>query len=337
MDISSRKQLILTKIVALHTDSGDPVGSHLLQEYLDTVSVSTATLRNEMAQLTAMGLLQQPHTSAGRIPTEMGYRYFLNNLIRLIDPTTREKRSISDEIEQMDSDPDKAAEMAAVSLAKLSGLGAVTTTPVGTEMQMSYYELIKIGRYDTAVMGVTNLGAIKSRVCRTADELTVQELAKIQAALNSSLRFVSSDDVTDELLAKILADTDAGSESAKTVIEAAAQLLHSLGEVRVSRAGQRNLLRFWELSDKVDQVVRLFEEKDRLAKLLSKDGDIDCYVGSEIGESYSALSMVVGRYRVAGGGHGGVAVIGPVRMDYTRIIPELKTFCDRMSEKLMNR
>jgi heat-inducible transcriptional repressor len=337
MDISSRKQLILTKIVALHTDSGDPVGSHLLQEYLDTLSVSTATLRNEMAQLTAMGLLQQPHTSAGRIPTEMGYRYFLNNLIRITDPSTREKRSISDEIAQMDSDPDKAAEMAAVSLAKLSGLGAVTTTPVGTEMQMSYYELIKIGRYDTAVMGVTNLGAIKSRVCRTADELSVQELTKIREALNRSLRFVSSEDVTDDLLTKILEDTDAGNESAKAVIDTAAQLLHSLGEVRVSRAGQRNLLRFWELSDKVDQVVRLFEEKDRLAKMLSKDGDVDCFVGSEIGESYSALSMVVGRYRVAGGGHGGVAVIGPVRMDYTRIIPGLKTFCDRMSEKLMNR
>lgn len=337
MDISNRKQLILTKIVALHTDSGDPVGSHLLQEYLDTLSVSTATLRNEMAQLTAMGLLQQPHTSAGRIPTEMGYRYFLNNLIRTIAPTSREKRSINDEIEQMDSDPDKAAEMAAVSLAKLSGLGAVTTTPVGTEMQMSYYELIKIGRYDTAVMGVTNLGAIKSRVCRTADELSVQELQKIQNALNGSLRFVSAEDVTDDLLAKVLSDTEEGNRSVKTVISAAAQLLNSLGEVRVSRAGQRNLLRFWELSDKVEQVVRLFEEKDRLARLLSKDGDIDCYVGSEIGESYSALSMVVGRYRVAGGGHGGVAVIGPVRMDYTRIIPELKTFCDRMSEKLMSR
>ena len=337
MDISNRKQLILTKIVALHTDSGDPVGSHLLQEYLDTLSVSTATLRNEMAQLTAMGLLQQPHTSAGRIPTEMGYRYFLNNLIRTIAPTSREKRSINDEIEQMDSDPDKAAEMAAVSLAKLSGLGAVTTTPVGTEMQMSYYELIKIGRYDTAVMGVTNLGAIKSRVCRTSDELSVQELQKIQNALNGSLRFVSAEDVTDDLLAKVLSDTEEGNKSVKTVISAAAQLLNSLGEVRVSRAGQRNLLRFWELSDKVEQVVRLFEEKDRLARLLSKDGDIDCYVGSEIGDSYSALSMVVGRYRVAGGGHGGVAVIGPVRMDYTRIIPELKTFCERMSEKLMNR
>ena len=113
MDISSRKQLILTKIVALHTSSGDPVGSHLLQEYLDNITVSTATLRNEMAQLTAMGYLQQPHTSAGRVPTEMGYRYYLNNLMRTTVPSSRERKSIADEISVMDSDPDKAAEMAA--------------------------------------------------------------------------------------------------------------------------------------------------------------------------------------------------------------------------------
>ena len=92
MDISSRKQLILTKIVALHTSSGDPVGSHLLQEYLDNITVSTATLRNEMAQLTAMGFLQQPHTSAGRVPTEMGYRYFLNNLMKERVPVRHPRR-----------------------------------------------------------------------------------------------------------------------------------------------------------------------------------------------------------------------------------------------------
>ena len=337
MDISNRKQLILTKIVALHTDSGDPVGSHLLQEYLDNLSVSTATLRNEMAQLTAMGFLQQPHTSAGRIPTEMGYRYFLNHLIRTSALTQREKKSVSQEISQMDSDPDKAAEMAANSLARLSGLGAISTTPVGTEMQMSYYELIKIGRYNTAVMGVTTLGAIKSRVCRAQNELSSEELSKIQTALNSTLRFVSYADVTDDLLKAAVSACGTGNPAAAAVVGTAAELLQSLTEVRVSRAGQRNLLKYWELSDKVDQVVRLFEEKDRLAKLLSRDGDIDCYVGTEIGEDYNALSMVVGRYRVAGGGHGGVAVVGPVRMDYTKIIPGLKTFCDMMSEKLIDR
>ena len=338
MDISNRKQLILTKIVALHTSSGDPVGSHLLQEYLDNITVSTATLRNEMAQLTAMGYLQQPHTSAGRVPTEMGYRYYLNNLMRTTSPSSRERKSIADEISVMDSDPDKAAEMAAVSLARLSGLGAITTTPVGAESQMSYYELVKIGRYNTAVMGVTNLGAIKSSVCRTQDELSAGELSSIQQALNSVLRFVSAADVSKDTLERAAAMVDTEHrEAARAVIDTAAELLRSSGKVQIFRAGQRNLLRFWELSDKVEQVVRLFEETDGLAKLLSRDGDIDCYVGSELGEAYSSLSMVIGRYRVAGGGHGGLAIVGPVRMDYTKIIPGLRTFCSLMSEKLVDR
>ena len=338
MDISSRKQLILTKIVALHTSSGDPVGSHLLQEYLDNITVSTATLRNEMAQLTAMGYLQQPHTSAGRVPTEMGYRYYLNNLMRTTAPSSRERKSIADEISVMDSDPDKAAEMAAVSLARLSGLGAITTTPVGAESQMSYYELVKIGRYNTAVMGVTNLGAIKSSVCRTQDELSAGELSSIQQALNSVLRFVSAADVSMDTLERAAAMVDTEHrEAARAVIDTAAELLRSSSKVQIFRAGQRNLLRFWELSDKVEQVVRLFEETDGLAKLLSRDGDIDCYVGSELGEAYNSLSMVIGRYRVAGGGHGGLAIVGPVRMDYTKIIPGLRTFCSLMSEKLVDR
>ncbi len=338
MDISSRKQLILTKIVALHTNSGDPVGSHLLQEYLDNITVSTATLRNEMAQLTAMGFLQQPHTSAGRIPTEMGYRYFLNNLMRTTAPSVRERKSIQEEISKMDSDPDKAAEMAAVSLARLSGLGAITTTPVGAESQMSYFELVKIGRYNTAVLGVTNLGAIRSSVCRAQEELSSQELASVQAAINAGMRFVSPADVSADTLSNVLAAVSAEhSAAAKAVIETAADLLKTSGNVRIFKAGQRNLLRYWEIADKVEQVVRLYEENEGLAKLLSKDGDIDCYVGSELGESFDSLSMVVGRYRVAGGGHGGLAIIGPVRMDYTKIIPGLRTFCSLMSEKLVDR
>ena len=237
MDISSRKQLILTKIVALHTSSGDPVGSHLLQEYLDNITVSTATLRNEMAQLTAMGFLQQPHTSAGRVPTEMGYRYFLNNLMRPAAPSTRERKSIADEISVMDSDPDKAAETAASSLARLSGLGAITTTPVGTESQMSYYELVKIGRYNTAVMGVTNLGAIKSSVCRTQEELSAEELSSIQLALNSVLRFVSAADVSKDTLERAAGMAVTGhAAAARSVIDTAAELLKSSGEVRIATA-----------------------------------------------------------------------------------------------------
>ena len=166
MDISHRKEMILAEIVALHTDSGDPIGSRLLQEFLRDFSVSTATLRNEMAQLTSLGLLEQPHTSAGRIPTEQGYRYYLNNLMHTKPLERSETRAIQSEVGKMDTDPDKAAEYAAESLAGLSGLGAVTSTPITTETQMSYFDLVKVGRYNIAVLGITNLGALKTRVCR---------------------------------------------------------------------------------------------------------------------------------------------------------------------------
>jgi len=132
MDISHRKQMILAEIVALHTDSGDPIGSRLLQEFLRDFSVSTATLRNEMAQLTNLGLLEQPHTSAGRVPTELGYRYYLNNLMQVKPLSRAEIKNIQDEVNKMDTDPDKAAEFAADSLAKLSGLGAITSTPMSS-------------------------------------------------------------------------------------------------------------------------------------------------------------------------------------------------------------
>ena len=160
MDISNRKQRILAQIVALHTSSGDPVGSRLLQEFLDTVSVSTATLRSEMAQLTALGLLEQPHTSAGRVPTVEGYRYFLNNLMTAKPLSAAEKRAIQSAVDSMDPDPDRAAQAAAEHLAKLSGLGAITTTPVCADTQMIHFELVRVGRYNTAVLGITNLGVL---------------------------------------------------------------------------------------------------------------------------------------------------------------------------------
>lgn len=337
MDISHRKQMILAEIVALHTDSGDPIGSRLLQEFLRDFSVSTATLRNEMAQLTNLGLLEQPHTSAGRVPTELGYRYYLNNLMQVKPLSRAETKNIQDEVNKMDTDPDKAAEFAADSLAKLSGLGAITSTPITTETQISYYDLVKVGRYNIAVLGVTNLGALKTRVCRTDLELNDADLTLIRNLLNSTMRFVSASDVTEDRQQEIIDQCGDMKDKYAGVIKAAMKLLESAGDVRVFRSGQKTLLRFPEIADHVDEVVQLFEDTEGLAKLLSSEGGVECYVGRELGPGFDNLSMVVGRYRVAGGGHGGLAVVGPVRMNYESIVPRLSAYCKAMSEALAQR
>ncbi|MBQ8994591.1 MAG: heat-inducible transcription repressor HrcA [Oscillospiraceae bacterium] len=334
MDISHRKQMILAEIVALHTDSGDPIGSRLLQEFLRDFSVSTATLRNEMAQLTTLGLLEQPHTSAGRVPTELGYRYFLNHLMVAKPLERAEKKAILEEVGKMDTDPDKAAEYAASSLANFSGLGAITSTPITTETQISYYELVKVGRYNIAVLGITNIGALKTRVCRTDAELSEADLDMLRRLLNNTLRFVSASDVSEDMQRILLDRCGDQAKRYAPVVKAALELLERAGEVRVFRSGQRNLLRFPELNDHIDEVVQLFEDKEGLAKLLSREGNVECYVGGELGVGFENLSMVVGRYRVAGGGHGGLAIVGPVRMDYESIVPRLNAYCNAMSEAL---
>ncbi len=337
MDISHRKQMILAEIVALHTDSGDPIGSRLLQEFLHDFTVSTATLRNEMAQLTTMGLLEQPHTSAGRVPTELGYRYFLNHLMVAKPLAKEEKKAILEEVGKMDSDPNKAAEFAAASLADFSGLGAITTTPITTETQISYYELVKVGRFNIAVLGITNIGALKTRICRTETELSEEDLAVIRKILNGALRFISASDVSEDIRKMILMSCGDRKKDYMPVLQAAFELLARAGEVQVFRAGQGNLLRFPELADHIDEVVQLFEDKPGLAKLLSREGGNECYVGGELGEGFENLSMVISRYRVAGGGHGGLAIVGPVRMDYESIIPRLNAYSSAMSEALAAR
>ena len=337
MDISRRKQVILAEIVALHTDSGDPIGSRLLQEFLHGFSVSTATLRNEMAQLTSMGLLEQPHTSAGRVPTEQGYRYYLNNLMQARPLDKSERTEILDEVEKMDSDPDKAAQYAAASVSRLSGLAAIATTPISGEMQMSYFELVRVGRYNVAVLGITNLGALKTRICRVPGELSDSDLENLKNLLNRFMRFVSVSDVTDALLEEMRTAAGDRKELFDPALEAAVDILEDSGRVMVFRSGQRDLLRFPEISDHVEELVRLFEDTDGLARLLSREGSMDCYVGGELGRGFENLSMIVGRYRVAGGRHGGIAVVGPVRMNYDRIIPRLSAYCSAMSEKLASR
>ena len=164
-----------------------------------------------------------------------------------------------------------------------------------------------------------------------------EDLAVIRKILNGALRFISASDVSEDIREMILMSCGDRKKDYMPVLQAAFELLARAGEVQVFRAGQGNLLRFPELADHIDEVVQLFEDKPGLAKLLSREGGNECYVGGELGEGFENLSMVISRYRVAGGGHGGLAIIGPVRMDYENIIPRLNAYSNAMSEALAAR
>ena len=196
MTMDPRKQRVLQAIVALYAMEGEPVGSGLLSNYLD-LSVSSATLRNEMAALTKLGLLEQPHTSAGRVPSTKGYRYYLDNLLDADEQLpAAERQAIDDIFDDLDYEPEHLAQGAARALSRHTGFTAAVTTPRADDLCIAHFEVVQVGRYSAAVLGVTSAGGVCTRVARVAEGLTRQQAANVAAVLNQNLTFVSPADLT---------------------------------------------------------------------------------------------------------------------------------------------
>jgi len=332
VDISRRKRRILQEIVSLYTLYGDPVGSKLLGELLGEISVSSATIRNDMADLTSMGYLEQPHTSAGRVPTVLGYRYYVDNLLKT-SPLTEEERAYVDSlIEGMDPDPEKSAELAARCLVRLTGLAAIATTPRGGDIRITRFELLRCGKYNVAVIGITGIGGIRVRVSRVPAEVTPEQLEKICRILNENMIFVSAEDVTSQLLTSIHRRFGQDADIGSPILAAAAALTESMSEVRVFTDGQQQLLSFTELDESIRSLLELFSDSEALSRSLEISSAMRVFVGDAFG--IDRLGMVIGRYSAAGGRYGALAAVGPVRMDYGFVIPRLSYLQDKMSAEL---
>ena len=176
MAMDARKQRILEAIVALYANGGEPVGSGLLANYFD-MAVSSATLRNEMAALTKLGLLEQPHTSAGRVPSAKGYRYYLDHLLTDDQPLDRVTRARVDAVfASLDHEPEKLAQGAAKALAAIS-------TPCAEDLCIAHYEVVQVGRSAAAVLAVTTAGYVRTRVARVRTGLSRENAAALALSL----------------------------------------------------------------------------------------------------------------------------------------------------------
>ena len=225
--MDDRKRRVLRAIVTLYGADGEPVGSGLLAEQFGH-AVSSATLRNEMAALTKLGLLEQPHTSAGRVPSAKGYRYYIDNLL---DTGARlpaeEKRQIDLLFREMDYDPERLAESAARALADLTGYCVVATTPKSEDLCIAHYEVMQVGRYTAAVLAVTNAGGVRTRTAKLDFALRPGDAQRLSQALNTYLTFRSAADVREEQMRT--AAQSLGSAVYYPVLSAAVTLLLAVG------------------------------------------------------------------------------------------------------------
>ena len=203
MAMDERKQRVLRAIVSLYSVEGEPVGSSVLANYFD-MAVSSATLRNEMAALTRLGLLEQPHTSAGRVPSAKGYRYYIDHLLDDSQPLDRVARARVDSVfASLDHEPDRLAQGAVKALAQMSGYTAAVSTPCADDLCIAHFEVVQVGRNAAAILAVTSAGYVRTRVARVRDGLTREKASQLAALLNRNLTFVAAVDLSRRALADL--------------------------------------------------------------------------------------------------------------------------------------
>lgn len=335
MPMDDRKQRILMAIVTLYSGNGEPIGSNLLSQYFN-MAVSSATLRNEMAALTRLGLLEQPHTSAGRIPTSKGYRYYVDNLLGSPTKVTAgEKEQIDRMFRSLDHDPEKLAQGAASAFSDLLRYAVVTTTPRAEDMRIAHFEVVQVGRYTAAVLAVTNAGGVRTRVAKVDFELEESDIALIHKQLNSSLRFVAEADIVPSDIQAIVNALGKSGNQFWPIISAALTLLSEVGTPSIYVEGQRYFLLWPELESNLHDVMELFNTPAMLEDVIRpKGGNTTVVFGDELAKPIPGLSLVTRRYLAGGGLTGAIAIAGPARMSFCDVIPQLEYFSDLLGKTM---
>ena len=321
MGLSQRQQRILKTIISDYINRAEPVGSRTMTKRYE-FDLSPATIRKEMADLEDMGYLEQPHTSAGRIPTEKGYRFFVDELISkglmaknpglIKKKLTRVKALEIDEIIQM----------TAKSLAEMT---EYTSLVMGPQTGRSAFQQIQAFPMDEKRMLMvltTDTGIVESRPINIAGNLSYEELNNIIEHLNSRLQGLTIDDITPSLLSELRIDLMREVE----IVEHALHILSESfkqGSSNIALGGTKNILNQPEFNnlEKVKELLTFFENEDLLAELLSNEEGIVVRIGTENPlEEVKDCSLVTASYELNGRPLGTIGVLGPTRMDYTKVI-----------------
>ena len=330
--VNERKLKILAAIVEEYVRTGEPVGSKAIAN-LPGIGVSAATVRNDMAMLEQLGLLEQPHTSAGRVPTISGYRLYIEELMRPPALSDEERQRLDDMLEaQGPLTEELLIQNATTALAELTQCAAVVSDFSPKFSIISKVEVIPAGKRVYVVLLITSGGAIKNKACRLEFDLTNEQLGKFSEYLAQNLEGVSVADLSDERMANLTAAMSAYMMTMAPLVQGICEISRDLRQHALMFKGEKNLFSCEEL-DKME-VVRFIEHKDELVKLLDDSFSGIRVVFGEGDDSFviGNSSMIVSKYRKGVQNVGSLGVIGPMRLDYAKVIPYLEYFSQKITD-----
>ena len=328
--LTERKLTILKAIIQNYLETGEPVGSRTLSKYTD-LKLSSATIRNEMADLEDLGYIFQPHTSAGRIPSDKGYRFYVDLLMEKKEQEISERE---DALLEKTDKVEKVLQQAAKVLASNTNYATMVSTPVNSRNTLKFIQLSQVDEEQIVAVIVLGGNVIKNKIIEVGETLSNENLLKLNMLLNTTLNGLSIDQITLGLIARLKEQAGIHSEVIGHVLDAVAEIIHVDNDMEIYTSGATNIFKYPELSDKqsAQEIISAFEEKQQLADLVTEtlaseeNHGIQVYIGDEAPvKTMKDCSVVTATFELGEGMKGTIGIIGPKRMDYEHVMKTLKT------------
>lgn len=332
MEMSERKQKILKAIVDLYIRTAEPVGSKTIAAMPD-MDFSSATIRNEMAELTNLGFLEQPHTSAGRIPSPAGYRFYIDRLMQDYRLSVDETQSINQAMELRMQEFDRAMSKVGKLVSQLTNLPAYAMTAHTESVKVRRFEVLPAGEASFILVVMTTDETVKNKLIKLPLHTTEADLKLLSAVLNASLTEIPAEQFTPELIDRVTRSAGAASGLVPIAVDFAVHVLENCRRAEVYLTGQNRLLGQPEYQDltRAQEVLSALDE-DTISNLPAKldpNSQMQILVGPEnVAQELKNTSVVVTRFDIGEGMQGMIGVVGPQRMDYAQITARLSYFAE---------
>ena len=335
MALDARKKRILEAVVEQFIETGEPVGSKFVAAAMENV-VSSATIRNDMAALESAGYLEQPHTSSGRVPTHMGYRLYIDEVMKPLPLTLSRRAEIDALFNVRNADPDQLLEDAAAALASLTGLATVSTTMIPSTVTVKKIEIIPAGERTVVILLIASSGVIKNKVCRVDFTVTQQIIDFFLKFAQSRLEGKSIDEITSSYISGVSVSLGEYARLFMPVFAALYDLVKEINEGQYFTKGITNLLGYDELSKGAYELLGFIERRQEMLGIIgSTDSPVQIFIGHESAAMpLSESSVLIARYNIGQNAAGAIGLIGPVRMNYSELLPHVEYFAQTLGKLL---
>ena len=343
-ELDERKIVILRAIIKNYLETGEPVGSRTISK-LSGLNLSSATIRNEMSDLVDMGYIIQPHTSAGRIPSDKGYRFYVDCIMKenseaVTEVTTQMGKRI-DKLEMLLKDMVKMIAVDTNYAALISGPSTSTT-------KIKYLQLSVPAEHQILMILVLDGNVIKNEVLEAVEDMDYETAMNVTVMMNNHLSGLSLKEISPKIVTEIMVQAGEQKSNVKLVLDAVTEMLENGENNRdIFTSGAKNLFKYPELAevDKASKLISAFEEKDALQEMVSEvtsltaggsqGTNVRVYIGGEGPiKDMKDCSLITANYELGDGMKGVIGVIGPKRMDYEKVVQKLQNLRSQLGAAL---